>query len=407
MLKKLAQIAVFALFSSFATFTAFAAGGDISINTADINFAHDNFLEGKLNKIYAQARNNSDQDLLGTVKFFVNGAQIGSDQPISIVAGRTDSVFINWIPDAGENNIEVKIFAWETDGDDPGNNVIVKTVNVLPDQDRDGIANQNDNDIDGDGFLNDEDAFPYNAGEYLDTDGDGIGNGADDDDDNDGVPDEFDEMPLDPLENKDTDGDGIGNISDDDDDNDKLKDAEEEVIGTDPLDRDTDKDSYIDGEDMFPLDPNEWFDTDGDGIGNNTDTDDDNDNIVDAEDELPLNKAPVAKIETDWLTAGVGEHLIFNANNSIDTDGKIKQYQWELDGKKLQGNILSYKFNQSGEKDISLTVTDDSGQTNTSKIQINVLNKVLIRNVIIILIIIFLASLVYFKYIAGAKKDKK
>ena len=30
-----------------------------------------------------------------------------------------------------------------------------------------------------------------------------------------------------------------------------------------------DGDGVIDGEDAFPLDPNEYLDTDGDGIGNN------------------------------------------------------------------------------------------------------------------------------------------
>lgn len=36
------------------------------------------------------------------------------------------------------------------------------------------------------------------------------------------------------------------------------------------------------GEDAFPLDLNEWLDTDGDGVGNNADPDDDGDGIPDA-----------------------------------------------------------------------------------------------------------------------------
>ena len=36
---------------------------------------------------------------------------------------------------------------------------------------------------------------------------------------------------------------------------------------------------------MFPLDPSEWFDTDGDGIGNNADTDDDGDGWSDLAEE--------------------------------------------------------------------------------------------------------------------------
>ena len=51
-------------------------------------------------------------------------------------------------------------------------------------------------DADGDGYPDDQDAFPNDPSEWLDTDGDGIGNNADPDDDNDGVPDAQDDYPL-------------------------------------------------------------------------------------------------------------------------------------------------------------------------------------------------------------------
>ena len=51
-----------------------------------------------------------------------------------------------------------------------------------------------------------------------DGDGDGILDGEDLDDDNDGVPDKIDVFPLDPNESFDTDGDGIGDNADSDDD---------------------------------------------------------------------------------------------------------------------------------------------------------------------------------------------
>ena len=41
-------------------------------------------------------------------------------------------------------------------------------------------------------------------------------------------------------------------------------------------------------DDEFPLDPNEFRDSDNDGIGDNADTDDDNDGIVDLEDSNPF-----------------------------------------------------------------------------------------------------------------------
>jgi len=72
-------------------------------------------------------------------------------------------------------------------------------------------------DSDGDGVPDDQDDFPYNADEYLDTDGDGEGNNADSDDDNDGMPDEWElAYGLNPLKNdadSDPDGDEVSNIN--------------------------------------------------------------------------------------------------------------------------------------------------------------------------------------------------
>jgi hypothetical protein len=67
------------------------------------------------------------------------------------------------------------------------------------------------------------------------------------DSDNDGVPDDQDAFPSDPAETIDTDGDGIGNNADTDDDNDKMPDAWENQYGFDPLIDDASEDSDGDG----------------------------------------------------------------------------------------------------------------------------------------------------------------
>jgi hypothetical protein len=66
------------------------------------------------------------------------------------------------------------------------------------DLDEDGIPDKFDEDIDGDGYLNDEDDLPLNGGEWRDTDGNGIGDNSDPDIDGDGVVNEDD---LDPIDN--------------------------------------------------------------------------------------------------------------------------------------------------------------------------------------------------------------
>jgi len=79
------------------------------------------------------------------------------------------------------------------------------------------MVNGIDSDIDGDGVDNDEDIFPRDSNESLDTDHDGTGDNADTDDDNDGISD-IDEMayglnPLDPSDaTLDSDGDGVSNV---------------------------------------------------------------------------------------------------------------------------------------------------------------------------------------------------
>jgi len=49
-----------------------------------------------------------------------------------------------------------------------------------------------------------------------------------------------------------------------------------------PMDGDRDGDGVANNRDAFPNNPKEWYDTDHDGIGNNTDTDDDGDGIPDS-----------------------------------------------------------------------------------------------------------------------------
>ena len=104
------------------------------------------------------------------------------------------------------------------------------------DYDRDLSPDCIDTDDDNDGCLDQEDLFPLNERECIDSDGDGIGDNTDMDADNDGIIDSLDDFPLDPNEGKDTDGDGIGDNADLDDNNDGFPEdpitnsAGEEVI---------------------------------------------------------------------------------------------------------------------------------------------------------------------------------
>ena len=91
------------------------------------------------------------------------------------------------------------------------------------DTDGDGISDIYDPDIDGDGVVNVQDAFPNDATESVDSDGDGVGDNAD-------------AFPNDDTETIDTDGDGIGDNTDTDDDGDGIDDDTEISVGLNPLD---------------------------------------------------------------------------------------------------------------------------------------------------------------------------
>ena len=181
------------------------------------------------------------------------------------------------------------------------------------DTDSDGIGDRADADDDGDGLADDVDEYP------LDTDNDAIDNNMDTDDDNDGVADTDDAFPLDSAESSDFDADGVGDNADTDDDNDGVADSNDALPLNAAESVDTDGDGVGDNGDAFPDNPDESVDTDEDGQGNNADADDDNDGTLDTSDAFPLDAAEWADTDKD----GVGDNADALPDDNaewIDTD---------------------------------------------------------------------------------------
>jgi hypothetical protein len=238
------------------------------------------------------------------------------------------------------------VFAIDTDGDgyDDSVDLFPGDATEWIDTDLDGIGNNSDPDIDGDGLdngvdNNDDgdlaidiyDPLPNDPSEWLDTDTDTLGNNADTDDDNDGVPDLLDVFPLNPLESLDSDNDGIGNNADPDDDTHAIT-----GVG----------DGILDVYDQFPLDPQETIDTDLDGIGNNADLDDDGDGVNDGDDAFPLD---------------------FNVNADLDGDGIGNAQDPDIDGDSISNALDVWPYDPlewadpDGDMIGSNTDTDDDG----------------------------------------------
>lgn len=133
-------------------------------------------------------------------------------------------------------------------------------------------------DFDGDGVVNELDAFPRDANESVDSDNDGVGDNSDAfpedatetiDSDTDGVGDNSDAFPLDATESIDSDMDGVGNNLD-----------------------------------AFPQDANENADSDGDGLGDNADpfpNDMDNNGIADVYEERTVSNESLVGT---WVSFG-------------------------------------------------------------------------------------------------------
>lgn len=75
---------------------------------------------------------------------------------------------------------------------------VIRDINggLSGDTDIDGIADTDDQDMDGDGTLNEADDFPYDSKEWEDLDNDGVGNNSDTDTDGDGILNDEDDNPL-------------------------------------------------------------------------------------------------------------------------------------------------------------------------------------------------------------------
>tara|TARA_B100001113_G_scaffold33375_1_gene23738 strand:- start:18743 stop:25459 length:6717 start_codon:yes stop_codon:yes gene_type:complete len=208
----------------------------------------------------------------------------------------------------------------DTDGDGWGDNtdVFPNDPDEWYDTDGDGIGDNADTDYDGDGTddsmedsdgdgVNDaDDAFPNDANESTDTDGDGVGDNSD-------------VFPNDANESSDLDGDGIGDNSDDDADGDGTPNDVDAFPLTDSS-NDADNDGVANDLDHFPNDPNEYFDSDGDGVGDNADTDDDGDGVLDSNDAFPYDPSETMDTDGDGLGDNADE-FPNDATERVDSDG--------------------------------------------------------------------------------------
>lgn len=112
---------------------------------------------GETIRIYTAIRNNTDNDLIGTVEFFVNGKKLNSS-PVQALTGRIVEAWADWPTIAGTSSISARLsgtrlapIGQNAEAVEVGAAESSGTIFVDIDTDGDGIGNQVDTDDDGDG----------------------------------------------------------------------------------------------------------------------------------------------------------------------------------------------------------------------------------------------------------------
>lgn len=147
---------------------------DASIFFDAINTNPPTLIEQQPVRIYATITNAGTADIEGLVRFFDNGVFIGG-KIFSLRAGnRPEDAWVGWTPKApGLHTIRVEIVNdTEFPEATPANNTASASFTVLGDIDKDGIADTQDEDMDGDGLTNEQESVKKTDPALADTDAD-------------------------------------------------------------------------------------------------------------------------------------------------------------------------------------------------------------------------------------------
>lgn len=82
---------------------------------------------------------------------------------------------------------------------------------------------------------------------------------------------------------------------------------------------------------------------------------------------IRVNEPPHASITFMPIHPYAGEDIVFNATSSSDSDGLVKEYQWDLgDGSMSFGPIVYHNYKKGGNYTVELTIKDNDGAMSKS-----------------------------------------
>jgi len=150
------------LFIGFLFFVSQTVGAQVNVNAGFVNglwFSKTPFFAGEDVRVYTVIQNQSGFDIIGVVKFFVDGKLLNQSD-FSIVNGRLIEKWADWKVAQGEHNLSIQISDTKKIeiGQEPENINLISNIslsekyNIDLDTDGDGIGNENDSNDDNDNF---------------------------------------------------------------------------------------------------------------------------------------------------------------------------------------------------------------------------------------------------------------
>jgi len=82
---------------------------------------------------------------------------------------------------------------------------------------------------------------------------------------------------------------------------------------------------------------------------------------------------PVARIDAPWVHVTATQVVTFDGGGSTDSDGGVVAYAWDFgDGTSASGSYVTHAWSAGGLFNVTLTVRDNSYETNSTTVQVSV-----------------------------------
>jgi len=86
----------------------------------------------------------------------------------------------------------------------------------------------------------------------------------------------------------------------------------------------------------------------------------------------PVHDVSPARTYDDGYVVRAGERLTFDARESRDPDGDVVAYEWAFRRGAKEGAVVEYAFRRRGNYEVTLSVTDDAGATESVVVPVHV-----------------------------------